>query len=287
MSSQDPVSALYRLPLADFTAARNNLAKELRSGGDREGAEEVKRLGKPSVSAWAVNQLYWERPETFEEFLGAGSAQRKAVQSGGSALRSAAERKRQLQGELLKSAEEILGRQGTLLSQALRQRVSRTLDTLAAWPPESEAPALGRLTHDLEPVGFDVLLGAPIARRARAGPSPSGKKHLSAPKAKSGAARRRLKEAESALAEAERSLKEVRRAERSARGKLNRAESRAEKALERAKRAELEAEKARDLADAAQLVLRKTRAARDLAVQTTERHEASVDSAKSRLAELA
>src|SRR5438067_404358 len=43
------VDRLYVLPLDEFTAERNALAKDLRTEGDRESAETVKTLKKPSV----------------------------------------------------------------------------------------------------------------------------------------------------------------------------------------------------------------------------------------------
>ena len=51
------LDALYSEPLETFIAARNALAKALVQAADREGAAVVKALRKPSVAAWALNQL--------------------------------------------------------------------------------------------------------------------------------------------------------------------------------------------------------------------------------------
>ena len=48
---------LYGLPLDRFVAERAALAKSLRSEGQREQADQVAKRRKPSVAAWAVNQL--------------------------------------------------------------------------------------------------------------------------------------------------------------------------------------------------------------------------------------
>ena len=48
---------LYRLPLKDFTAARNRLAKELRAEGDKAAAAEIARLAKLPITPWTVNRL--------------------------------------------------------------------------------------------------------------------------------------------------------------------------------------------------------------------------------------
>jgi hypothetical protein len=55
------VDALFKLPLDEFTSARNALAAQLKKVGKQAEAIEVKALVKPSVSAWVVNQLYWQQ----------------------------------------------------------------------------------------------------------------------------------------------------------------------------------------------------------------------------------
>ena len=47
------IDALYQKPLDEFTAARNTLAKTL-AGAD---AARVRKLPKPTVVPWTVNQL--------------------------------------------------------------------------------------------------------------------------------------------------------------------------------------------------------------------------------------
>jgi hypothetical protein len=49
------LDALFTLPLADFTAARNALVKRLKQSERSDEAAKVMALTKPSISAWAVN----------------------------------------------------------------------------------------------------------------------------------------------------------------------------------------------------------------------------------------
>src|SRR5690348_11137037 len=63
---------LYGLPLGEFTAARNELAKRLRAGGENERAEAVKGLRKPSAAVWLVNQLAHDRELDVQRLLKAG-----------------------------------------------------------------------------------------------------------------------------------------------------------------------------------------------------------------------
>jgi hypothetical protein len=49
------IADLYRGPLADFVQRRTARAKELRSTGDRAGADKMKALRKPSRVAWSLD----------------------------------------------------------------------------------------------------------------------------------------------------------------------------------------------------------------------------------------
>src|SRR6266850_6614275 len=78
---EDDVEALFRLPLAEFTGARNTLAARLKKSGQGDEADLVKALAKPSVSAWAVNQLFWNHREAFEQLIASGERFHKAQTS--------------------------------------------------------------------------------------------------------------------------------------------------------------------------------------------------------------
>src|SRR5215467_8001295 len=72
------IDALFSLPLEDFTATRNALAARMKREGHADQAAEVKAIGKPSVSAWAVNQLYWKHRKEFDRLMEAGHRVREA-----------------------------------------------------------------------------------------------------------------------------------------------------------------------------------------------------------------
>src|SRR5437867_4212323 len=65
----DDVDALFKLPLAEFTGVRNHLAARLKREGRANDSYLVKALAKPSISAWAVNQLHWKHREAFDRLL--------------------------------------------------------------------------------------------------------------------------------------------------------------------------------------------------------------------------
>src|SRR5215468_4456664 len=79
----DAVNALFKLPLTEFTGARNELAARLKKNGRADDANFVKSLTKPPISAWAVNQLHWSHLDAFDRLLEAGQRVRRAQTSGG------------------------------------------------------------------------------------------------------------------------------------------------------------------------------------------------------------
>ncbi len=72
------VDHLFRVPLLEFVGARQDLVKRLRAEGDREGAARVKSIAKPSVSAWAINQLGWTYGRELDRLVAAGERLRAA-----------------------------------------------------------------------------------------------------------------------------------------------------------------------------------------------------------------
>src|SRR4051794_20367641 len=63
------VDALFEEDPKTFVAARDQLAKELRAGGQRDDAAQVRARRRPSVSAWALNQVARRDASTIEHLL--------------------------------------------------------------------------------------------------------------------------------------------------------------------------------------------------------------------------
>src|SRR5262249_56935002 len=76
-ASQPSIQELYTAPLASFITERNRLAAALRAGGKGDAAREIARRRRPTVSAWAVNQLYWHERDAFDALLAAAARLRK------------------------------------------------------------------------------------------------------------------------------------------------------------------------------------------------------------------
>jgi hypothetical protein len=162
---QDDVDELFKLPLTEFTDARNTLAKRLKQSGRANDANVVKTLAKPSVSAWTVNQLYWHHRDAFEELLAAGQRFRKAQRGGKVAdMRGALDARREALSQLSDLASSLLNNP----TPDMIRRVSTTLEAMSALASFADGPTPGRLSQDVDPPGFESLASfVPAARPAK------------------------------------------------------------------------------------------------------------------------
>ncbi|HEY6149381.1 MAG TPA: hypothetical protein VIW19_02590 [Gaiellaceae bacterium] len=193
MSLEEELDRLYALPLNEFTAARDELAKRLRADGERDLADEVKGLRKPTVAVWLVNQLAHEREMDVKRLLKAGEALGKAQASAKGFAEARSDEQHAL--ERLASAAREAG--------VGPQAADRAIQTLRAASLTDEGRDLlkrGRLTEELEPPGFEALVGMPATKRPKAKPKPPPRKN---PKLKKAQERVRKLKAEAQRAERE------------------------------------------------------------------------------------
>ena len=233
------VDDLYGLPLDRFVPERASLVRELRSGGEREQAAVVSALRKPSVAAWAVNQLTRTQRREIEALYAAGDALRE-VQAGvlsGSAdareLRSAAESERAAVDALVALARGLLSSGGQELTATTIERVADTLHAAALDDEARREVSDGRLVRELRHVGLGGGLGGAVA----APPSrpASGRPDTGAKRPKPARERKAAEAAE--LREREEARKQARALERDAAREVDRAERAARAARERQERA--------------------------------------------------
>lgn len=157
---EQEIDALFTLPLAEFTSARNTLAARLKKQGRSNDAERVKLLSKPSISAWAVNQLYWEHRDAFDELVATGKRLRPhAVRGGGKVpgMRDSLDARREALIQLSDLAADVLRDAGHNFSQDTIRRIVTTLEAVSAHALLPDGPTPGRLTHDVDPPSFASL----------------------------------------------------------------------------------------------------------------------------------
>ncbi|MBW3549006.1 MAG: hypothetical protein KY452_12865 [Actinobacteria bacterium] len=145
----DGVDQLYELEPGQFVAARDRLARALRAAGDREAATAVRGLRRPTLVAWALNQVARARAEEVAELIDAGAAvgraQAQAMGGGASTeLRAATRRRRELTSTLARAAADLAGANH-------HDEAVATLDAASLDPEVAELLRRGRLTRALPP----------------------------------------------------------------------------------------------------------------------------------------
>jgi hypothetical protein len=223
---------LYGLPLDRFVPSRLALVKALRAEKRREEARDVSALRKPSVAAWAVNQLVRTQPKALQALFAAGDdlaraqAQAASGKGGGDAMRGATRRQRDVMRGLLEAAESLLTSDGQTASQTTIDRVGETLRAAANDEDARRQVAGGCVTRELRFVGLGI--GGPASSSVTGETAEGADEPVADPEAE--AARVAAREHAAALKEGRRTEAEARRAATRADKELTAAQARQQEA---------------------------------------------------------
>jgi hypothetical protein len=305
---EDDVDALFRLPLAEFTASRNTLAARLKQSGRGNEADRVKGLVKPGISAWAVNQLYWNHRDAFDRLIATGDRFRQAQASRLARkvadMRGALAGRREALSHLSDLATALLRNAGHNPTPETIHRITTTLEAMSAYAKLPDASRPGRLSHDVDPPGFEsfasLIPGASMTERTKepgrvTQSQESGRGATSTRrKAESPADVRQFEETRQArIAAAKASLQEAKRLLTDARARAQSLEAAQKKAYAEAKdaekhrrEAEQRFEKARAASEDAARRARSTAAEVEEAAKVVEGAKGSVEKASKELEKL-
>jgi hypothetical protein len=167
------VRELYVLPPTDFVAARNELVRQARAAGSREVAEQLRRLRRPTRSAWLVNLL--ARDSAAMQGLSTLGRELRDAQTGldRTELRHLAERRRHLIADLLNQARVHAAEIGVRLTPILLSEVEATLQAALVDLAGAMTIRNGRLVRPLSHTGFGPRPRAAISgARSAAEPRP-------------------------------------------------------------------------------------------------------------------
>jgi hypothetical protein len=258
--TEDLLDRLFSVPLKGFIEERRRVVTQLKAAGQTQQAKEVDKISKPTVSAWATNQLVHRDPKLVEE-LAEVAARLRNVQLGGggnkegdSGYGDAVARQREILKKLRADAEEVLTSSGHPASPQVVERTVRNLREGVAAEATRDTVTRGRLTEDLEAVDFAALVGQ-AGTKVSDGGGWSARAKEPAARAPSGAKKEAREEATHA--------KEAAR---------QRAQARAT--------AEREVAKLRTAATTAEHVLGKHRRAVEATQQELSRHEEKAEAAR-------
>ena len=217
MSVDEITDRLYALPPEEFTRARNEAERELRKAGEREQADRVKALRKPTAAAAAVNQLVRSHRSEVEAFLAAAAGLRDAQFAGKGDL-----------GEAARAEQATLKKLVELGGDSVRQ----TLQAAAVDDEVAKELLAARLEREPEPAGFGNLLAhAEPARASSTTKGKSGSRRIPSPaRPDDSAARARLQDAKETLRAAKAEEQRAQRDWAQTQRELERAQAAVEKA---------------------------------------------------------
>ena len=221
---------LYGLPPSAFIQARDERADQARAAGDKDLAAAIRKLRRPTVSAFVVNLLAREAPGQVDELLELGASLREAQQAlAGDRLRELSAQRRRLVTGLAQEARRLAEQAGQPLAAQAEREVQETLEAALADPAIAEAVRSGRLTTALSYAGLGasvdvhgaVAVWPEPVDQPRRRPAPAGDREQEArrpaaaqrPAREAGTAQRDRQEA----AAAERARREAEAAERAQR----------------------------------------------------------------------
>jgi hypothetical protein len=242
---QAEIDGLYALPLDEFTPTRDELARRLRSEGDRDASAAVKRLRKPNLIAWALNYVRHRDPALIDGLIEGGEGLQEAQQqlvAGGErgVLRDAVAEERRLVDEVVARAEQELHAAGHPVSATVQSKLWATVHAAAVIPDPRDLLRAGRLLRDYE-VSDLGLMGAGPAAVALAAVAPAATREPPKEVARESGER---KEAERQARSIRRELERARGQQEKLAAKRDDARRRTNEAARQAARAQAELERA-------------------------------------------
>jgi hypothetical protein len=171
--AEERLDELYRGHPEEFVAARNELAKELRAAGDRDAAERIKKLRRPSAAAWLINLTALSSPEPLEEFADASrrleEAQARALEGDEGAVddwRAAAAREREASGAVVEAAASLARADGHPAGRRALELAGETLQAAAGDADLRGRVLRGRVEREQAATTLGTPAVAPTRRRS-------------------------------------------------------------------------------------------------------------------------
>src|SRR5215212_809358 len=153
--AEERLDELYREHPEGFVAGRDQLAKEMRAEGDREEADRIKKLRRPSVAAWLINRTALSSSEPLEEFADATrrleEAQSRALEGDDEAVaewRAAATEQQEANATVVETAAGLARDSGHPISSRVLELVAETLQATAGDAGLGDRVMRGRLERE-------------------------------------------------------------------------------------------------------------------------------------------
>ncbi|WP_405014841.1 hypothetical protein [Kitasatospora sp. NBC_01539] len=161
MTDLDEVAdELYGLPAGEFTTARDRAAARARASGERDLADRIRHLRRPTAAAHALNLLARTHPAEVAALVDLGHDLRTAQEGrDGPGLRELSARRHRAVGTLAGLAAQDTAARGVHLGDAQQREVEQTLRAATVGPEAARQLTAGRLVTALDemPTGLPAL----------------------------------------------------------------------------------------------------------------------------------
>lgn len=170
LSLDQAAAGLYAADLGEFVALRNLLTRQARAAKDRELANQIKVLRRPTVSAWLVNMAARHCADTLSRLLAVADDLREAqLRRDGPAIKHCSGQRAEVERSLLAEIQSWANDHGQSPTQTTMTEVQGTLRAAVGDPRAGRAVSSGRLTRSLQYAGFgevdlEEALAAPPPR---------------------------------------------------------------------------------------------------------------------------
>jgi hypothetical protein len=161
----DAERELYQAPFQEFVVTRDRLVAGLKAAGDKAAAAALAKRKRPSISAWAVNQVWWHARVELDALFATAERLRAGEHAAAGAHRDAL-------AALRARAAALLAADSHPANEAVLRRVTATLSAIAAAGGFDPDPP-GALVADRDPPGFEALTGLAEAMPSRTPAAPA------------------------------------------------------------------------------------------------------------------
>lgn len=164
----EAVAAVYAVTLETFMATRSALVAQAKASGNAAAAKDIARLRRPSVAAWAINNLVRRRPDVVADLIGLGVRMRSAQAAlDGEALSALRGPRNAVLGEFVWAASVQAAAEGRVLVASVEDQVMATAVASLADEGAADALASGALIKALSYSGFgEVDISDAVVRTA-------------------------------------------------------------------------------------------------------------------------
>jgi len=156
-STEELIRGLYEAHPDGFVAGRAAAIADAKQAGDKETAQRLAALRKPTVAAWLVNLLALRRPELIDELVALSTSLRQAQRGlHGEQLRELSTQRRQVVSALVNAAQRLAIEEDPALRAAKlpMAEVEATLTAALSEPEIAEQVRTGRLVRAATYAGF-------------------------------------------------------------------------------------------------------------------------------------